>query len=191
MPSSGGMLSSWAVSTRDKVEAKALVAIPLSGGKRHPGEAIERSLWAKVSSYDRLPALPSRHAAATDKPQKPTMIHLPPLDPIRFPRLSTAMLPESPANELSAFTSPKQIAKARRAAALRAKQMSRKAELDAIARAAEVAVADEKAPARLKEVFKRWDANGGKAAPNQRLTCLLSCSVLCCLLAIFIRLLFK
>lgn len=157
-PSSGGMLSSWAVATRDKVESK-LIDIPFNSGKRRPGDAFERSLWAAFSSYDTLPTVPTK-SASLERPKKSPVVHLPPLDPTRFPRLSTAARPSPQPNELSDFTSPQQLAKARRVAARRAREAARKAELDTIARAADTALADERAPARLKEIFKRWDENG-------------------------------
>ena len=153
-PSSGGMLSSWAVNTREKAEEKHDVPFA-SPRRRGPADLIERSLYRAFASYDKLPTVVRATASETPgKPRRAPTIHLPPLDPVRFPRLTN---PEP--NELSDFTSERQLRKQRKEKEKKRRQLARQAELARIARAADAALADER-PYRLSEIYKRWDTNG-------------------------------
>ena len=105
-PSSGGVLSSWAVATRDKAEERYDIPFASPGRRRGAADLIERSLYRAFASYDKLPVVVRAPGQAAVKPKRSPTIHLPPLDPVRFPRLTN---PEP--NELSEFNTEQQLRK--------------------------------------------------------------------------------
>ena len=132
---------------------------------QHKGRNSTRTatlLDAALSMYERLPPIESASevaakAAAAKRRANAKVLHLPPLDPVRFPDISN---PEP--NELS-FASPrkpKELRRLERAERKAAIAAARKVESDKLAAAA-AAVLDERDPGfRLAAMYKRWDENG-------------------------------